>query len=247
MSESTGIIIESKEQLLSWLAEAAELEHNLLCTYLYAIFSLKKSKAEGISDQELRAIEKWRRVILGIALEEMTHLTLVSNLISSIGGTAHFHRPNLPLDPGFHPSDIVVELAQFNLDTLQHFIFLERPVDTEVPDGESFIRHAKNYTREAPAEERLMPHNADYPSVGELYGAIRTAIESLCGQNEKDFFCGSPTLQVSPTEATIKGMIAVVDKKSAIQALDTIVTQGEGSTVKDGSHFERFSQIKEEY
>lgn len=36
------IEIESREPLLSTLAEAAELEHNLLCLYLYAVFSLKQ-------------------------------------------------------------------------------------------------------------------------------------------------------------------------------------------------------------
>ena len=32
----------AREQLLHTLYEAAELEHNLMCTYLYAAFSLKR-------------------------------------------------------------------------------------------------------------------------------------------------------------------------------------------------------------
>jgi CDGSH-type Zn-finger protein len=32
----------SREQLLYWLHEAAEIEHNLMCCYLYAAFSLKR-------------------------------------------------------------------------------------------------------------------------------------------------------------------------------------------------------------
>ena len=37
----------SRETILHALYEAAELEHNLMCTYLYAAFSLKDSEAEG--------------------------------------------------------------------------------------------------------------------------------------------------------------------------------------------------------
>ena len=38
--------INSREQLLSTLAEAAEIEHNLMCCYLYAAFSLKRGLEE---------------------------------------------------------------------------------------------------------------------------------------------------------------------------------------------------------
>src|SRR5271156_5713881 len=77
--------IESRIQLYSALAEAAELEHNLMCLYLYAMFSLKRTENEGLSRPELEAVQRWRRQILSISLEEMNHLTLVSNLMSAIG------------------------------------------------------------------------------------------------------------------------------------------------------------------
>ena len=60
------ITIESREHLLSTLAEAAELEHNLLCLYLYAVFSLKQSVEEGLTGEELEAVERWRTTILHI-------------------------------------------------------------------------------------------------------------------------------------------------------------------------------------
>ena len=59
----------SREALVHGLYEAAELEHNLMCTYLYAAFSLKTSVAEGLSAAEAEATNRWRRAILKVAVE----------------------------------------------------------------------------------------------------------------------------------------------------------------------------------
>jgi hypothetical protein len=41
----------SREQLLYWLHEAAEIEHQLMCCYLYAAFSLKRSDPRWTPEQ----------------------------------------------------------------------------------------------------------------------------------------------------------------------------------------------------
>src|SRR6187399_1104574 len=64
----------SREQALHALYEAAELEHNLMCTYLYAAFSLRDGEAEGLSPDEALAVTEWRRVLIRVAVEEMSHL-----------------------------------------------------------------------------------------------------------------------------------------------------------------------------
>ena len=117
----------SREQLWAILFEAAEIEHNLMCCYLYAMFSLKAAPEEGVSDAELAAIRRWRSEILDVAVEEMAHLAIVSNILSALGAPAHFWRQNFPVAPGYHPAGVVVKLAPFNAETLDHFIFLERP------------------------------------------------------------------------------------------------------------------------
>src|SRR5258708_7769906 len=81
---------QSREQLLFGLCEAAELEHNLMCTYLYAAFSLKTRDDEGLSVEETEAVERWRAAILGVAVEEMGHLTAVWNITSALGGSPPF-------------------------------------------------------------------------------------------------------------------------------------------------------------
>jgi len=98
------ILTPTREQLIHALYEAAELEHNLMCTYLYAAFSLKDGEAEGLSDDEAAAVKRWRRAIIDIAVEEMSHRTAVWNITSAIGGSPRFGRGNFPLDPGYLPA-----------------------------------------------------------------------------------------------------------------------------------------------
>jgi len=210
-SPSSGYVIESRLQLASALCEAAEIEHNLMCLYLYAMFSLKRSEAEGVSSSELEAIARWRRSITSVALEEMTHLTLVGNLMSSIGASAHFMRPNFPSSPGFYPANIVIELAPFDMSTLDHFIFLERPRSQEIADGATF-KPAKQYTRVAPAG-RLMPSSGDYQTVGALYESIRQAFEDLCSKSgEQLIFGGSKAQQIGPLDSPLPGLRLVTSK-----------------------------------
>jgi hypothetical protein len=64
-----------REILVNLLYEAAELEHNLMCTYLYAAFSLRDGEAEGLSAAEAAAVKRWRQALLGVAIDEMGHLT----------------------------------------------------------------------------------------------------------------------------------------------------------------------------
>jgi hypothetical protein len=117
----------SREQALHALYEAAELEHCLMCTYLYAAFSLKSSIDEGLTAEQLVAVTRWRSLILQVATEEMGHLMAVWNITVSLGGAPRVGRSNFPLDPGYLPAGVVVKLAPFNMQTLQHFIYLERP------------------------------------------------------------------------------------------------------------------------
>jgi hypothetical protein len=127
-------------------------------------------------------------VILGVALEEMNHLTLVSNIMVAIGASPNFMRPDFPVSPGYYPAGLVIELAPFELGTVEHFVYLERPAAREdVQDGASFP-HREHYVRQAPGG-RTMPHVGDYPTVGGLYREIRRSIETLCESvGEESFF-----------------------------------------------------------
>src|SRR6202008_3845522 len=100
MNAIPSVSTPSREDLLSSLYEAAELEHDLMCTYLYAAFSLKSGEAEGLTATEAEAVARWRRTIMEVSKEEMAHLVAVWNLTSALGGTPRFGRENFPLNPG---------------------------------------------------------------------------------------------------------------------------------------------------
>ena len=55
--------IEPRDALIYMLTEAAELEHAIMCRYLYAAFSLKTSTDEGSDERQLRAITGWKKTI----------------------------------------------------------------------------------------------------------------------------------------------------------------------------------------
>jgi Ferritin-like len=78
--------VETREDLLYLLSQASELEHSLACQYLFTAFSLKDSVEEGVSQAQLSKIDRWRKTINEIAVQEMLHLAIASNLLTAIGG-----------------------------------------------------------------------------------------------------------------------------------------------------------------
>ena len=166
------------------LAEAAELEHNLLCSYLYAAFSLKTGLDEDLQPHELEAVRRWHAAVMDVCMEEMTHLAQVSNLMVALGSRPHFNRPNLPVDPGYHPARVQVALTPFDLETLDHFIFLERPETSRLEDAPSF-RPAGTYQRK-PEVGVLMPSAPDYATIGEFYELLSTGLRELAIEMGED-------------------------------------------------------------
>src|SRR5579862_9931 len=100
MSAEPDIVAEHREELIALLTEAAEIEHGLMCCYLYAAFSLRTSDDAGLAPDRLAAVRRWRGVILDVAIEEMLHLGLVANLMTAIGARPNFTRQNFPVSPG---------------------------------------------------------------------------------------------------------------------------------------------------
>src|SRR5918998_6008492 len=70
------MVIAHREALIYTLGKAAELEHLVMCQYVYAAFSLKASEKEGIAGDTLETVKRWRQELLEIAEQEMLHLAL---------------------------------------------------------------------------------------------------------------------------------------------------------------------------
>lgn len=236
----------SREHLLHLLAEAAELEHNLLLSYLYAAFSLKQEADEDIEPLELAAVQRWRQAIMAVCSEEMNHLAQIANLTSAIGSLPHFNRPNMPVDPGYHPARIQVRLAPFDLEALDHFIFLERPAGSAVQDPEAY--RGPDAQRRDGEVGVLMPSAPDYDTIGGFYETLEAQFKAVANAlGEQALFVGVPGYQLLPSEVGSAALLVVTDLATALRALELIVVQGEGAreAAKD-SHFETFRGIREE-
>src|ERR1700747_2888612 len=128
-------VIEHREALFYMLCEAAELEHGIMCQYLYAAFSLKQSAGEGLTATEAEPVQRWRKHIFHIAAQEMLHLSLVQNLLSAIGAAPHLSPPNFPHPPSHYPAGVHLALLPFGEESLRHFMFLERPEGMDLEDA----------------------------------------------------------------------------------------------------------------
>jgi hypothetical protein len=241
------IVVEHREQLIYLLREAAELEHTILCEYLFAAFSLKQSTSEGLTAEQLAAVDRWRDVILTVAKQEMLHLTLVQNLLTAIGAAPHLSRPNLPTAAKHFPAGVQIALVPFGERALRHFLFLERPegMALEDPDGAVALDRA----RPLMADDDIVPAPEGFATVGHLYRAIDVGFAWLTATLGADrLFIGPHPAQTSPDTMRWDGLVAVTDLDSAHAAIDIIVEQGEGATGDwREAHFGKFLEIYDEF
>jgi len=238
--------VEHREQLIHVLSEASEIEHGLMCCYLYAAFSLKRSDPAW-SAEEAEAVASWRRELLSISRDEMLHLTIVSNVLNAVGGAPHLFRQNFPVFAGYHPSGVVLFLAPFSRATLEHFVYMERPEGSQDLDGAGF-EPTMQYERRRRAGT-LVPSAMDYGTVGQLYQSISDGLAELAGRlGPQALFIGDPRLQLDAGTLGLSGLDPVTDLASAQAGIQRIVAQGEGSTGRDPeSHYARFSAVLHEY
>ena len=238
--------IENRGQLIYMLSEAAELEHGIMCCYLFCAFSMKRSVEEGVTEEQLNSMQRWRRTIMNIAVEEMLHMCLACNLLTAVGGAPHLRRPNLPASPRAYPPSFRLALAPFNRETMATFVFIERPLDLVEADAE-----AEGLTPH-PLQTRLsdiFSSAREYRSQGQLYLGIEDGLGYLSQKYGEDkLFLGPPESQISASDFELPGLIRVTDLASAGEALQGIVAQGEGARgVTQNSHYGKFLAILEEY
>lgn len=239
-----GGTIDHRDELLFLLGEAAELEHGLACSYLFAGFSIKAA-ADRVPGPAVAALDGWKRTIAGIAVEEMGHLALVNNLLVSLGGAPHFQRPNFPQPCGYYLPDYHLGLMPFSEQTLQHFIFVERPGDAPIAPA---VQPAANQPVAAPAENAIGPDPASFQTVADLYQAIEGGFTKLVElHGERGVFVAGPAIQADPAITGMQKVTPVTDLATARAALDTLVSEGEGDRGnRADSHFGRFTRIRHE-
>jgi hypothetical protein len=220
--------VEHREELVWLLAQACELEHGLMCEYLFAQFTLKRTEQEGLSVQQLAKVAAWERVLIDVIKQEMLHLALATNLLTAIGAAPHLHRPNFPILSRWYPPGVQVALLRFGEPALRHFLYLERPEGMDLDDAEGFA--AVGQARPLTDGDQLMAVPESYQTVGHLYRGIEQGLEQLVERyGEGGVFIGPPEAQATTEVFEWPELTAVTDLASAKAAIELIVEQGEGS------------------
>jgi hypothetical protein len=246
-----GLIVEGREQLLYLLGEAAEVEHAACCIYLYATFTLKTEPGDGLTAAQVPAVAAWKRTINQIALQEMIHLALVNNLLAALGGAPRLGRHNLPQRSPYAP-EIRLTLAPFNEQTLQRFLYIERPEGMDISSIAGELDHERP-APPVPTGPLVLPAPQAFSSIGQLYRGIEWGLRGLVDRyGEERVFVGSPNAQASTryfrVPERMPELIPVTGLASAAQAIQAIVEEGEGCRGGwQGAHFGRFLEILEAY
>lgn len=229
--------ISNRADLIQALTVASQLEHGLMLMYLYAAFSMKSFTEEFAPSKEPEVLRNkvrdWEARVLLVARQEMEHLGFVCNMLTAIGGNQYFDRPNFPAPNQYWPVDLPIELERFNKRSLLRFLAYEKPENLVDPLIDPLLLEL------TPPKARLaapQPIEVRFTSIGDLYKQIRMAFESL---PDDQLFVVPPSSQVnndtlfgdgSMTKPTYDMFIfKVYDRLSAINAVDEIIEQGEGT------------------
>jgi hypothetical protein len=241
------IRIENRAQLIYLLTEAAEIEHNVLCCYLFAQFSMKTDASEGLSARQLEKVRSWRRTLSDISIQEMLHLASACNLLTAVGGAPQLRRPNFPTSPRAYPQVFELRLVPFGLEALDQFVFLERPEDL---GSESHAQPSYRDSSLAVSSLRdVFSREREYGTLGELYRGIEDGMDYMAQKlGEENLFIGKPSAQTAESFFHLPGLVPVHDLESAHTAVKVIIEQGEGASPEaEDSHYRRFDKMRQEY
>jgi Ferritin-like len=213
-----AIELTTREDLISTLHLAAELEHNLMCQYLFAAYSMKRSTSEGLDEVQLEKARGWGALMTLVARQEMEHMGLVLNLLTAIGGTPYFQRPNFPQrKERYGRLGIKSELTRFGKETILRFQDFEAPHPAPGPE----FCAARGVSREeiraqllapqvftqraAPAQasavkgvaQEAPPPEIEFTSVQDLYESLAAGFVNVAEKiGEKNLFVGDVNAEI---------------------------------------------------
>jgi hypothetical protein len=233
-------MIDTREELINALYEAAEIEHGLMLQYLFAAFSCKRRVDEGITPLQQSLIAEFEGVLLKVAHEEMYHLANVCNLLSAIGSSPNFGRPNFPQPmKAYYPFDF--QLEKLNDDSMYRFIVFELPEGEPPPPSPGRLGSMlAGATPVAPLA--AAPDPITYNHVGELYSKIQQGFRNI---PESELFIGPRQNRDYEDWGLRLKLHLVSDLETALNAIKVIVEEGEGTTGnRENSHYKRFIDLR---
>ncbi|BDD04140.1 ferritin-like domain-containing protein [Aureibacter tunicatorum] len=252
-----GIV--TPENLDEALQQAIEIEIATIPTYLYTYYSIIREPDQnqiinyvkgklsnvGLPEQELDAIvldisakimvyaNKAGALIMSVVIEEMLHMALSSNVKQSVCSLPDLVDKSPEVWPAFlpgHDPDFPINLAKFTQDQLVTFLKIESPF--KLRKGSDLLSNAIEYTTigefygqiKKCLEEFEFKYQVEKPQLvpGKGYYAHENIDTVYYNKNHKTQF----TNQDGANEADL---VHVINRQSALEALDIIVEQGEGN------------------
>lgn len=149
MQGASGAIPDDKVYLSRLLWEAAVLEHQFMCQYLYAAFSLKRAPDATCNAAQFEHVRRWASTLYMIARQEMEHLSIVNSLLTATGLEPCLIRFGFPTQSAWFtsrarsrehdagdpvPCDLPFVLSRFDLRTVTRFACMESPLLADVPE-----------------------------------------------------------------------------------------------------------------
>jgi hypothetical protein len=181
-----------------------------MCCYLFSAFSIKKGVSEGVTEEQLAVMNRWRRTILNVATDETTHMALACNLLTSVGGKPHTRHPNLPSSPRAYPPTFKLGLVPFNKESLESFIFLERP-EAEHPAAVDMTGAGETLSCLVFFND-IFSSERQYTTVGHLYRGIEDGFKYLAQKYGEDgLFVGPSGAQIAKSYFGLAGLNPVTD------------------------------------
>lgn len=226
-------------RLHSLLQQALEVELFTIPPYLTALYSI----IDGTNAPSVKVIQS-------VAMEEMLHAALVSNIMNAVNAIPRVVKdrdgkgPNRVAYSAQAPHisrPLNVSLLPFSKESVKVFMALEAP-DTPSEDWST---------------------NGGIATIGQLYATVRNALIAVSEQvGEVELFKGDPLRQLDAADYYGGGgrLMPINCLAEALAAIDTIAQQGEGRVdmsnltgddvrfgqPKEVAHYYRFQEILEE-
>jgi hypothetical protein len=239
-----------REYAVFLLSMAAEVEHSLMVQYLYSAWSLGGPQ---VPEAHRGEIETWRRIMLGIAKEEMGHLLTVQNLLRLIGGPVHLDREDFPWISGFYPYPFSLEPA--SRATVAKYVIAESP--------EIWPASVSEVEKETIEQLATVDATMQIGRVGVLYRKLIAMFGNPQALKDADFRSETYPQQASFDDwgrgysAGARGAAAdtrpdvlalrATNRAQAVYALKQVAEQGEATELlvadQEDSHFMRFLEV----
>jgi hypothetical protein len=266
--DCSKVSVIAKKDFGSYIQQAIELEIATIPVYLYTYYTIKRTPnqeqliAEILQDlptpsdtaeaQKLQAqakelaieiqvfANKAAALIMSVAVEEMLHMSLSSNVKQALVGPPELVNKTPAAYPAYlpgHEPEFPINLAKFSLDQLETFLLIESP---------DAFKKRRNYIKASKSPFK-------YDTIGEFYTALMCCVQKYFskkdqysdrpqlapdkgyyGQNNTDTVYYDKDHNPHFANADDSGdLVQVVDVKSALKALHEVAEQGEG---KQGGH-----------